>query len=51
LRIVIEIDPGLVFADAAAAEEQLMRAMDGLLALDKKDFATRTVFHLAMKPI
>ena len=51
MGVVIETDAGLVFADAAAAEEQLMRAMDGLLALYKQDFATHTVFHLAMEAI
>ena len=49
--MIVELNAGLVFADAAAAEEQLMRAMDKLVALYEQDITTRTIFHLAMAAV
>ena len=45
---MVEVEPGLILANAAAAKEELMGAVYSVLALDKQNVAAGTIFHLAM---
>ena len=45
------MEAGLIFADAAAAKQELMGAMNRMLTLHKQNVAARRIFHLAMAPL